>query len=269
MATGIAQQDHTADAGFATEQPWLGDGPLVFPGVASTVVGPGVGQSSTDVSEFHGDVLQRPQPVVRPEGNRAAGFLIAKRTIDVAGALGLLVLLGPIMAVVFLVLLVTTRGRPIFCQRRIGYLGRPFPMLKFRTMVPDADHQQHEVANEQDGPVFKNRRDPRITRIGAWLRRTSLDETPQLFNVLLGQMSLVGPRPPVHDEVVQYEPWQRRRLAVKPGLTCLWQVSGRCEIGFDDWVRMDLWYLERQSLRTDLMLLVRTPLSVLSGRGAY
>ena len=142
-------------------------------------------------------------------------------------------------------------------------------MFKFRTMRLDAEKIQVDVKNEQDGPVFKNRCDPRITRIGRFLRKTSLDELPQLFNVLAGDMALVGPRPPVIKEVVRYEAWQLRRLAVKPGLTCLWQVSGRCEIGFTDWVRMDIWYLRNQNVLTDLMLLIKTPLSVLSGRGAY
>lgn len=206
---------------------------------------------------------------VQPEGNLSAGYLATKRLLDIVGGLGILLLLGPVMLVVFLVLSVTTRGRPIFRQRRIGHGGRPFTMYKFRTMHLDADSLQHVVDNEQAGPVFKNRRDPRITRIGRLLRKTSLDESPQLFNVLLGQMSLVGPRPPVGEEVARYEPWQRRRLAVKPGLTCLWQVSGRCEIGFEDWVRMDIWYLRHQNLWTDCRLLLRTPLNVISGRGAY
>jgi lipopolysaccharide/colanic/teichoic acid biosynthesis glycosyltransferase len=142
-------------------------------------------------------------------------------------------------------------------------------MFKFRSMIVNAAAKQHLVANEKDGPVFKNRRDPRITRIGAFLRSTSIDELPQLLHVLFGQMSLVGPRPPVPAEVAKYQPWQLRRLAVKPGLTCLWQVSGRCEIGFDDWVRMDIWYLNNQNLATDLDLLVKTPMSALSRRGAY
>ena len=128
---------------------------------------------------------------------------------------------------------------------------------------------QHLVQNQQQGPIFKNRHDPRITRIGRFLRRTSIDEMPQLFNVLRGQMSLVGPRPPLAKEVALYKAWQRRRLAVRPGLTCLWQVSGRSDIGFEHWVRLDLWYLRHQSLSTDLKLLVRTPLCVLSCRGAY
>ncbi len=207
--------------------------------------------------------------IVRPDGNRSLAYLAAKRLFDVVGALAVLVLISPVLVAVFLVLLVTTRGRPFFFQKRLGYCGRPFTMIKFRTMSLDADRQQNDVRNEKDGPIFKNRCDPRITRLGRLLRKTSLDEMPQLINVLAGHMSLVGPRPPVAKEVVQYEPWQRCRLAVKPGLTCLWQVSGRSEISFDHWVHMDLWYLKNQNLWTDLALLVRTPLVILSGRGAY
>ncbi len=204
-----------------------------------------------------------------PEGNLSPGYVRAKRAIDIPGSLALLVLLSPILACVYAILWVTTRGNPLFRQVRLGYCGRPFTMVKFRTMVLDAAARQREVHNEQDGPIFKNRRDPRITPFGRFLRKTSIDELPQLFNVLRGEMSLVGPRPPLADEVARYEPWQRRRLAVKPGLTCLWQVSGRSEIGFEDWVRMDLWYAANQSLWTDLKLLWLTPATVLGGRGAY
>jgi lipopolysaccharide/colanic/teichoic acid biosynthesis glycosyltransferase len=170
---------------------------------------------------------------------------------------------------VWAILMWTTKGHPIFVQERIGYCGTRFRMYKFRSMVMDATKVQHLVVNEQEGPVFKNRRDPRITRVGRFIRSTSLDELPQLFNVLKGDMALVGPRPPIASEVIHYAPWQRRRLAVKPGLTCLWQVSGRNEIGFDDWVRMDLWYSKHQNLWTDMRLLWKTPKSVLSRRGAY
>jgi len=207
--------------------------------------------------------------IVRPEGNRSAWYRGVKRALDVLGAAILLLLFSPIMLTTYLVLWLTTRGRPIFRQERLGLAGRPFTMYKFRTMHPDAIRRQHLVENEQEGPVFKNRRDPRVTRIGRLLRSTSIDEMPQLVNVLLGQMSLVGPRPPLKAEVARYEPWQRRRLTVKPGLTCLWQVSGRSEIGFEQWVRMDLWYVRNQGLWTDLALLTRTPWSVLSRRGAY
>ena len=214
-------------------------------------------------------LLEVGRPPVAVEGNRSLVYRAVKRLIDVVGALGILVLAGPLMLGVFLVLTVTTPGKPLFFQRRVGHRGRPFTMVKFRTMVLDADGRQDEIQNEKDGPIFKNRRDPRVTRLGRLLRKTSLDETPQLFSVLAGQMSLVGPRPPVPREVAQYETWQWRRLAVKPGLTCLWQVSGRSEIAFDEWVHMDLWYLRNQSLWTDLTLLLRTPMAVLSGRGAY
>jgi lipopolysaccharide/colanic/teichoic acid biosynthesis glycosyltransferase len=209
------------------------------------------------------------EAVVSADGNLAAGYLAAKRAMDIAGALVLLTLLAPVMLVVFVVLMITTRGKPIFRQVRLGWQGRPFVMYKFRTMIVDAEKRRGEVANEQAGPVFKNRRDWRVTRFGRLLRRTSLDETPQLLNVLAGQMSLVGPRPPLAHEVARYKPWQRRRLAVRPGLTCFWQVGGRSEIAFDDWARLDLRYIRLQSLRTDLGLLLATPRSVLTGRGAY
>jgi len=207
--------------------------------------------------------------VIVRRGNESFLYQAAKRAFDLAGAVVLLALLSPIMLVTWAVLMVTTKGRPIFAQERVGLCGRRFRMFKFRSMVVDATRLQEQVVNEASGPVFKNRRDPRITRVGRFLRSTSIDEMPQLFNVLLGQMALVGPRPPVPAEVAKYEPWQLQRLGVKPGLTCLWQVSGRCEIGFEDWVRMDLWYLRNQNLLTDLKLLWKTPMSVLSRRGAY
>ena len=213
--------------------------------------------------------LANGQAVVARGGNMSRGYLFAKRALDIAGATVLLTLLSPILMVTTVVLVVTTRGRPFFRQRRLGQGGRTFSMWKFRSMVVGADARLHLVPNEAQGPIFKNRRDPRITRIGAILRKTSVDELPQLFNVLLGHMSLVGPRPPVAREVAEYEPWQLRRLAVKPGLTCLWQVSGRSEVGFEDWVRMDLWYVDNQSLLTDIELLLATPRSVLSCRGAF
>lgn len=209
------------------------------------------------------------QPFVSALGNRNPAYLAAKRLLDIVGSLALIVLLSPVMLATLVVLSITTKGRPLFFQERIGFRGRRFQMAKFRTMRLDAEQVQHAVVNEKDGPIFKNRRDPRITRIGRFLRSTSIDEMPQLFNVLGGSMSLVGPRPPVAKEVVRYASWHRRRLSVKPGLTCLWQVSGRSEIGFEQWVRMDLWYLRNQGFWTDLKLLARTPLSVLSGRGAY
>lgn len=222
----------------------------------------------------HGTQTERRRGTVRPglvapAGNCSSGYRFAKRAIDVAGALVLLALLSPLLLTTVAVLLVTTRGKPIFRQERVGRLGRRFPLYKFRTMVTDAEHVRHLVKNEKEGPIFKNRSDPRITRIGRILRSLSIDELPQLVNVLRGDMSLVGPRPPLAAEVAEYQPWQRQRLAVTPGLTCLWQVSGRSEIGFDEWMLMDLWYVENQSLTVDLMLLAQTPRAVLSRRGAY
>lgn len=211
----------------------------------------------------------RHERLVAPAGNLSPRYQAWKRAADVGGAIVLLALFGPLMLGVYLLLSITTRGQALFVQERVGLCGRRFRMYKFRTMRTDAEKLKHLIVNEQSGPVFKNRRDPRITRIGRLLRSTSIDELPQILNVLRGDMALVGPRPPVPGEVTQYKPWQRQRLAVKPGLTCLWQVSGRCEIGFEEWVRMDIRYAKRQSLATDLRLLARTPWSVLSRRGAY
>jgi lipopolysaccharide/colanic/teichoic acid biosynthesis glycosyltransferase len=138
-------------------------------------------------------------------------------------------------------------------------------------MIHGAEHHQHQIAhlNEVSGPVFKIARDPRITWIGRILRRTSMDELPQFFNVLKGDMSLVGPRPPIPQEVTDYEPWQLRRLSVRPGITCLWQISGRSRLGFDEWMRLDMEYIERRGLSLDLKILLQTVPAVLSGKGAY
>ncbi|MGH9892669.1 MAG: sugar transferase, partial [bacterium] len=152
-------------------------------------------------------------------------------------------------------------GRPVlFSQPRVGLHGRTFILRKFRTMVPDAEARFGEVAhlNERQGPVFKVEKDPRVTRFGRILRATSLDELPQLWNVLRGEMSLVGPRPPLHIEVEQYDPWHRRRLSMKPGMTGLWQVSNRNEASFDNWVSLDLQYIDTWSLTSDLRILART-----------
>jgi lipopolysaccharide/colanic/teichoic acid biosynthesis glycosyltransferase len=213
-------------------------------------------------------VISLEWPLVSPAGNRSSAYLCVKRTLDLVGGLVLLALLSPLLFATLLVLTITTKGHPIFCQQRLGFCGRPFRMYKFRTMVLNALELQARVANEKQGPIFKNFADPRVTRIGRFLRSFSIDEMPQLVNVILGQMSLVGPRPPLACEVAKYESWQLQRLAVKPGLTCLWQVSGRSEISFALWVEMDLWYLDNQGFGTDLNLLLRTPWSVISRRGA-
>ncbi len=198
-----------------------------------------------------------------------AEALLVKRALDIAlAAIGLL-LLAPVMAVV--ALWIRRDGGPaLFVQERVGLHGRRFTLYKLRSMVPDAESHRDALLplNEMSGPVFKLRTDPRVTRIGAWLRRTSLDEAPQLFNVLRGDMSLVGPRPPLPEEVARYAPWQWRRLSVRPGLTCTWQVSGRSDVDFDRWVDLDLAYIDAWSLRGDLLLLLRTIPAVLRGTGA-
>jgi lipopolysaccharide/colanic/teichoic acid biosynthesis glycosyltransferase len=194
-----------------------------------------------------------------------------KRAFDIALAGLLLLALLPLFALVALAIRLESEGPVFFRQQRVGRGGRLFTFYKFRSMYADAEARRDELAekNEQEGPIFKMRRDPRVTRIGRWLRRASIDELPQLWNVLRGDFSLVGPRPPTPDEVVGYEPWQRRRLSIPGGLTCRWQVSGRSEIGFEDWMRLDMRYVARRGLLEDLVLLARTIPAVLSGRGAY
>jgi lipopolysaccharide/colanic/teichoic acid biosynthesis glycosyltransferase len=196
--------------------------------------------------------------------------LRAKRAIDVAGSIALLLLSLPILLLAALAIRIDSRGPVLFRQARVGQGGRPFPMWKLRSMVEGAEDQRGGLLahNEMDGPVFKMRRDPRVTRVGRVLRRFSIDELPQLWNVLRGDMSLVGPRPPLPCEVAKYGLFERRRLSVKPGLTCEWQVSGRNEIGFDEWMRLDVAYAENWSLRRDLWLLLRTLPAVARGTGA-
>jgi lipopolysaccharide/colanic/teichoic acid biosynthesis glycosyltransferase len=161
-------------------------------------------------------------------------------------------------------------GPVFFRQTRSGRNGRRFTMMKFRSMVADAEsiRPSLEAFNEMSGPVFKMTRDPRITPFGHFMRRTSIDELPQLFNILAGDMSLVGPRPPLPSEVEHYEPWQRRRLSVKPGLTGPWQVLGRNEVGFEEWMQLDLRYIDSWSLWQDIKILIQTIPAVLSRSGA-
>ena len=194
-----------------------------------------------------------------------------KRTVDVVLSGLALVLLLPVFAVVAIAIRLDSPGSVFFKQKRVGRAAMPFKLYKFRSMVQDAERMQPELRplNEQSGPVFKIRRDPRVTRVGKWLRRWSIDELPQLWNVLKGDISLVGPRSPTFEEVSEYERWQRRRLDIQGGITCIWQVSGRSEVGFREWMRMDMAYVSRRSFWLDLKLLVRTLVAVLTGRGAY
>ncbi len=205
------------------------------------------------------------------EFNLLALFLV-KRVIDVAAsALGLLVL-APVFLAVAAAILVED-GWPVFyAQQRVGLNGRLFPFYKFRSMLRNADQMKDQLLKQNesgDGVIFKMKRDPRVTRVGRFIRRFSLDEMPQLLNVLTGDLTLVGPRPPVPREVALYTLAERKRLHVKPGLTCFWQIQGRSEIPFHEQVRLDLLYIHSQSLRQDFIILIKTIPAVLLGRGAY
>ncbi len=198
-------------------------------------------------------------------------YLAAKRAVDIVGALAGITICLPLWAIAAILIKIDSPGPVFFRQWRVRENGRLFAFLKLRTMYSDAEQRRRllEALSDADGPVFKMRHDPRVTRVGRWLRRFSLDETPQLIHVLLGQMSLVGPRPPLPHEVCRYQPWQTERLSVRPGLTCTWQVSGRSEIPFETWVRMDIWYIRHRNFWLDLWLLLKTVPAVLTGRGAY
>ena len=196
--------------------------------------------------------------------------LAAKRLVDIGISLFILTLALPIIGLAAVAIRWSSPGAVFFSQRRVGLNGRAFTLYKFRTMIADAHDRLGDVAhlNEMNGPVFKASKDPRVTLVGRFLRRFSLDELPQLWNVLKGDMSLVGPRPPIPEEVERYKRWQRRRLSMKPGLTCLWQVSGRNEVDFDRWMELDLQYIDNWSPLLDAKILLRTIPAVLSGRGA-
>ncbi|MGH9318533.1 MAG: sugar transferase, partial [Vicinamibacteria bacterium] len=200
-----------------------------------------------------------------------SNLLALKRVTDVALSSALLLLASPLFAVVPILIKSTSRGPVLYRQVRCGLNGRRFTFYKFRSMVEGADEQREEIAhlNEAKGPIFKISSDPRVTPVGRLLRKTSIDELPQLINVLKGEMSLVGPRPPLPQEVELYEPWQRRRMSMKPGLTCLWQVSGRSVLTFEEWVDLDLHYIDNWSLGRDFQILLRTIPAVLSRRGAW
>lgn len=219
------------------------------------------------VDEFDG------MPIVTIRSGPPDGWhLLAKRLFDVCASTILLLAMTLIFGIVALLIKLDSPGPVFFRQERVGLNKRYFRLFKFRTMVEGAEHQQEilESLNEADGPVFKIRHDPRTTHIGKFLRRYSIDEFPQLFNVLKGEMSLVGPRPlPVRDVQRIDAQWHRRRFSVRPGVTCLWQVSGRSDVTFDDWVRMDLEYIDQWSLSLDMKILMKTVPAVLKGAGAY
>ena len=198
-------------------------------------------------------------------------YRLVKRTADIVLSLTGMILLSPLFAVIAAAVAMEGEGGVIFRQQRAGWKNRPFTMYKFRTMVKNAAAMRAEMErfNELDGPAFKMKNDPRVTKVGRFLRKTSLDELPQLFNVLKGDMSLVGPRPlPIYESEKCTEA-QLQRLLVKPGITCYWQACGRNDVSFDEWMEMDLRYINEQSVGTDFKILLQTVKAVLSGKGAY
>lgn len=223
--------------------------------------------SHVTVADIHGHPM-----LVFGAGHDATWQSIAKGVIDFVGSLAMIVALSPVMLAAALAVRLSSPGPVLFRQQRAGLNGRPFTMLKFRSMVTNAEQLKQELAalNEMSGPVFKVSKDPRVTPVGRFLRKWSVDELPQLFNVLRGEMSLVGPRPLPVDEVERFDDLaHRRRLSVKPGLTCLWQVSGRNNVSdFREWVRLDLEYIDNWSIWLDLKILLRTIPAVFTGAGA-
>lgn len=187
-------------------------------------------------------------------------YYFLKRTIDICGALLGIVLLGPIMIITVLAIKLDSDGPVLFTQLRVGKDGEVFNMYKFRSMVTNAEKLLNNIKNknEMSGPMFKMKNDPRVTRVGRFLRKTSVDELPQLFNVLKGEMSLVGPRPNLPKEVAQFNDIHRLKLLAKPGITCYWQVMGRNNIGFEDWMKLDIKYVEERNIWVDLKLIFRT-----------
>ncbi|WP_242865696.1 sugar transferase [Desulfosporosinus sp. HMP52] len=210
-------------------------------------------------------------PMVAYDGRpRLPWQVLSKRVMDVVLTGMGLIAISPILLAVAIAIKVTSDGPVFFGQERVGLNGRTFKMYKFRSMVVNAEELKAKLThlNEMSGPVFKITNDPRVTSVGRFLRRTSLDELPQLWNVLIGEMSLVGPRPPLPSEVNMYDPKHRKRLAVKPGITCIWQISGRNEVDFEEWMEMDADYVERCSLWMDVEILARTVPVVFMRKGA-
>ncbi len=195
----------------------------------------------------------------------------SKRLLDILIALSTLIFLSPVLLVIASLIKLTSKGPVFYTQTRVGKGGANFEMIKFRSMVVNASKMKRDLieANEMDGPVFKMKNDPRITGIGRFMRKHSIDELPQIINILKGEMSVVGPRPPLPIEVTEYKDWQKQRLAVTPGLTCIWQVSGRNDLSFEEWMNMDMEYIENWSILLDIKLILKTFGVVFSGNGAY
>ncbi len=224
--------------------------------------------SSTNVIAERSTVEETVRSQIAP---KVINYRKRKRLLDTFGSLFLIVLFSPLMLVIAVAIKLTSRGPVFYTAKRVGKMGRVFDFYKFRSMYIDADAHLKDVLadNEKDGPIFKMQNDPRMTRAGRFLRRTSMDELPQLFNVFRGDMSLVGPRPPLTHEVEKYDEYAMERLAVRPGMTCYWQIMGRSNLSFEEWMKLDHKYLEDMSVVTDLKILLKTPVAVLKGDGAY
>lgn len=210
-------------------------------------------------------------PVLTSKTEAYLGGLIAKRLVDILGSLAVLTIAAPVMLIIAVLIKLDSAGPILFRQTRVGKNGETFNFYKFRSMYTNAEARLAELQqhSETDGATFKMKNDPRVTKVGRFIRRYSLDELPQLFNILMGQMTLVGPRPGLPREVIRYQPWQHRRLEVTPGLTGLWQVSGRSDIKFDEMVKLDIYYIEHWSLMLDIKILIKTVKTVLGCEGAY
>ena len=202
---------------------------------------------------------------------KTISYLILKRIIDIIGSIIGIVLVSPVLLVTAVLIKLESKGRIFFSQTRVGLHGKEFKIYKFRSMVDGAEalRKSIEHKNEMSGPMFKVRGDPRITKIGRFIRKTSIDELPQLINVLKGEMSLVGPRPSLPSEVEKFESWMLKRLEVKPGLTCYWQVSGRNNICFEDWMKLDIDYVNHRNMKLDIKLIFKTIILLFGDKNAY
>ena len=197
-------------------------------------------------------------------------YEVIKRIIDIVASFTGLILLSPLILIVSMLIKLESKGEVIFKQKRVGLNGKEFYMYKFRSMVINAEElkEQLESQNEMSGPMFKIKDDPRITKVGKFIRKTSIDELPQLINVIKGDMSLVGPRPSLPKEVEKFEQWMMERLEVKPGLTCIWQISGRNSIDFEDWMKLDIKYVRERSFKLDIKLILKTVLVLFGDKNA-
>lgn len=222
---------------------------------------------STAAVPFNSEIRR----LIRGEAPTSTVQRLMKRLLDVSGATFAIALLLPVFIGIALAVKFGSKGPVFFSQTRVGRNGRLFKFYKFRSMVTNAEKLKKSLMdqNENDGPAFKMKSDPRVTPVGRFIRKTSLDELPQLYNVLRGDMSLVGPRPAIPAEVEKWKPWQHKRLAVEQGCTCIWQVSGRSDVNFDQWMKMDIEYVRSWSLSKDISIIFRTVVVMLTGKGAY